>query len=94
LTALFNDISSGAPLTLKCQFGLVIGLDYDKGAQHLIAGSVDGLINIYSMQQGTTQFGNLLGSYNSGMGTIFLRIANSTGTGGSIVVNNKASVIM
>jgi WD40 repeat protein len=62
LTALFEDISTGAPLTLKCQFDYVTGLDYDKEAQHLISGSFDGLIYIYSMKEGTAQYGNLLGS--------------------------------
>jgi hypothetical protein len=43
----------------------VFALDYDKEGHHLISGSNDGLINIYSMEQGTAQYGNLLGSYNS-----------------------------
>jgi WD40 repeat protein len=92
LTALFNEMSSGAPLTLNCQFGYVLGLEYDKKAQRLITGSYDGLISIYSLQQGTAQYGNLLGSYNSGMEAIVLRIVNINGHGGSIVANNKASV--
>jgi WD40 repeat protein len=94
LTAIFEETSLVAPRTLRCQFGPVVGLDYDKETQRLISGSFDGLINIYSMEQGTTQYGNLLGAYDSGMGRIFLRIANSTGTGGNSVANNKASVKM
>ncbi len=76
LTAIFNDITSGAPLPLKCQFGPVVALDYDKEAQHLISGSFDGLISIYSMEQETAQYGHLLASYNSGMEVNYLKIVN------------------
>ena len=62
--------------TLKCQFGPVVALDYDKEAQHLISGSFDGLISIYSMEQETAQYGHLLASYNSGMEVNYLKIVN------------------
>jgi WD40 repeat protein len=86
ITALFNDISSEAPLTLNCQFGKVNGLDYDKDAKHLISGSIDGLINIYSMEQESDQYGHLLGSYNSGQDVYSLLVAQLFGNDEGIVI--------
>jgi WD40 repeat protein len=65
LTVIFNDMSLGAPLTLR-QFAKVNVLDYDRAAKFLISVADDGLINIYSMEQRSDQYGKLLGSYTSG----------------------------
>jgi WD40 repeat protein len=89
LTAIFNKSSSGAPppLTLKCQFGKVFGVNYIESAQNLITGSDDGLINIYSIDKGTSKYGSLLTSYNSDQVVNFVIIANITENGRIIVVN-------
>ncbi|MFN9942416.1 MAG: WD40 repeat domain-containing protein, partial [bacterium] len=86
ITALSEDMSLGAPLTLKCQFGKVNGLDYNKDAKHLISGSIDGLINIYSMEQESDQYGHLLGSYNSGQDVYSLLVTQLFGNDEGIVI--------
>ena len=70
--------SPRAPLTLKSSFGKVNDIDYDRDAKHLISGAEYGLINIYSMEEGTAQYGRLLGSYDSGQAVFAVIVADIT----------------
>ncbi len=88
LTAILSNstASVGAPLTLKCQFGKVFGAYYVEAGRSVISGSDDGLIDTYSIGNGS-----LLSSYNSGQVVTFILVTNATDSS-RIVVPNKASM--